>query len=106
MNKKEWLKEMVFVDTYGRPYNSSDVPMTYMTREEAFIKRGYSKDEINKIYEDTYVMEEEKEYCFNFRGKCLGVMAVSKESAYGYLYSEFDGVSKEELDDAYERGNQ
>ena len=51
-------------------------------------------------------MENEKEYCFNFRGKCLGVMAVSKESAYGYLYSEFDGVSKEELDDAYERGNQ
>jgi len=49
---------------------------------------------------------EEKEYCFNFRGKCLGVMAVSKESAYGFLYSEFDGVSKEELDDAYERGNQ
>ena len=51
-------------------------------------------------------MENEKEYCFNFRGKCLGVMATSKESAYGYLYSEFDGVSKEELDDAYERGNQ
>ena len=51
-------------------------------------------------------MENETEYCFNFRGKCLGVMATSKESAYGYLYSEFDGVSKEELDDAYERGNQ
>jgi len=51
-------------------------------------------------------VKEEKEYCFNFRGKCLGVMAVSKESAYGYLYSEFDGVSKEELDEAYEKGNQ
>ena len=51
-------------------------------------------------------MNKEKEYHFNFRGKCLGVMAVSKESAYGYLYSEFDGVTKEELDDAYERGNQ
>ena len=52
MTKKEWLKERIFVDTYGRPYNASDVPMTYMTREEAFIKRGYSEDEINKIYEE------------------------------------------------------
>ena len=101
MSKKEWLKERVFVDTYGRPYNSSDVPMTYMTREEAFIKRGYSKDEINKIYEDTYVMEEEKEYCFNFRGKYEGVEAVSLESAYGYFYSTYPQVSKAELDEAY-----
>ena len=52
MSKKEWLKERIFVDTYGRPYNASDVPMTYMTREEAFIKRGYSEDEINKIYKE------------------------------------------------------
>ena len=35
----------------------------------------------------------------------MGVMAESKESAYGFMYSEYDGVTKEELDDAYERGN-
>ena len=52
MSKKEWLKERIFVDTYGRPYNSSDVPMTYMTREEAFTKRGYNKDTINEIYKE------------------------------------------------------
>jgi len=38
MTKKEWLQEKVFVDEYGRPYNLSDVPMTYMTREEAYNK--------------------------------------------------------------------
>ena len=31
MTKKEWLERKVFVDLYGRPYNLSDVPMTYMT---------------------------------------------------------------------------
>ena len=54
MTKKEWLKERIFVDTYGRPYNASDVPMTYMTREEAFIKRGYSEDEIYKFMSEKY----------------------------------------------------
>ena len=52
MNKKKWLEERIFVDIYGRSYNLSDCPMTYMTREEAFIKRGYSEDEINKIYKE------------------------------------------------------
>ena len=52
MTKKEWLQERVFVDEFGRPPNLSDVPMTYMTREEAFTKRGYSEDEINKIYKE------------------------------------------------------
>ena len=50
-------------------------------------------------------MEKETEWCFNFRGMCLGVMATSKESAYGFMYSEYSSVSKAELDDAYERGN-
>ena len=36
MSKKQWLQERVFVDLYGRPYNLSDVPMTYMTRGESF----------------------------------------------------------------------
>tara|TARA_Y100001951_G_scaffold988_1_gene647 strand:- start:27 stop:197 length:171 start_codon:yes stop_codon:yes gene_type:complete len=52
MVKREWLQEKVFVDLYGRPYNLSDVPMTYMTRAEVFKKRGYGKKEINKIYKE------------------------------------------------------
>ena len=50
MTKKEWLREKVFVDTYGRPYNMSDVPMTYMLRSESFSKRKLSKKEINYLY--------------------------------------------------------
>ena len=53
MAKKEWLEEKIFVDIYGRPYNLSDVAMTYMTRDEAFKKRGYGKKEINKIYKES-----------------------------------------------------
>ena len=52
MVKREWLQEKVFEDLYGRPYNLSDVPMTYMTRAEVFKKRGYGKKEINKIYKE------------------------------------------------------
>ena len=50
MNKKEWLNEKVFVDMYGRAYNLSDVPMTYMLRKESFKKRKLSKDEINYLW--------------------------------------------------------
>ena len=50
MTKKEWLREKVFVDMYGRPYNLSDVPMTHMKRSEAFLKRKLSKKEINYLY--------------------------------------------------------
>ena len=50
MTKKEWLREKVLVDTYGRPYNLSDVPMTHMKRSEAFAKRRLSKKEINYLY--------------------------------------------------------
>ena len=50
MNKKEWLNEKVFVDMYGRAYNLSDVPMTYMLRGEAFKKRRLSKKEIEYLY--------------------------------------------------------
>ena len=39
MTKKEWLKREVFVDIYGRSYNLSDVPMTYMTFEESLKKK-------------------------------------------------------------------
>ena len=52
MNKKEWFKEKLFVDIYGRAPNLSDVPMTYMTRSEAFKKRGYNRNQINKLWEE------------------------------------------------------
>ena len=50
--KRAWFGEKLFVDTYGRAPNLSDVPMTYMTRDEVFKKRGYGKKEINKIYKE------------------------------------------------------
>ena len=50
MTKQEWLDEKVFVDEFGRPYNLSDVPMTYMRREDALKKRSIGKNEINRIW--------------------------------------------------------
>ena len=50
MSKKQWLQEKVFVDEYGRPYNLSDVPMTYMTRNESFKKQRFDKKKINELY--------------------------------------------------------
>ena len=50
MSKKKWLQEKVFVDQYGRPYNLSDVPMTYMTRSESFKKQNFDKKKINELY--------------------------------------------------------
>ena len=39
---------------YGREPNLSDVPMTYMTRSEAFKKRGFSRKKINKLWEQSH----------------------------------------------------
>ena len=50
MIKKQWLRERIFVDEYGRPSNLSDVPMTYMTRATVLKKRGYDKKEIDALY--------------------------------------------------------
>jgi len=50
MTKKKWLQEKVFVDEYGREYNLSDVPMTYMTRSESFKKQSFDKKKINELY--------------------------------------------------------
>ena len=50
MTKKEWLQERVFVDEFGRPPNLSDVPMTYMRREEAYKKQGGTKKQINELW--------------------------------------------------------
>ena len=52
MKKQEWLEEEVYVDIYGRAYNLSDVPMTYMSREEAFIKQGENKKDINNLWKE------------------------------------------------------
>ena len=50
--KRSWFKEKLFVDIYGRAANLSDVPMTYMTRSEVFKKRGYNRNQINKLWEE------------------------------------------------------
>ncbi len=43
---------MVFVDEYGRPYNLSDVPMTYMTRSKSFKKQGFDEKKIDRLYKE------------------------------------------------------
>ena len=52
MTKNKWLREKVFVDEYGRPYNLSDVSMTYMTRSEAYKKQRFDDKKINKLYQE------------------------------------------------------
>jgi len=52
MTKQEWLDEELFVDVYGRKYNLSDVPMTYMSREEAFEKRGYGNKMVKQLWKE------------------------------------------------------
>ena len=52
MTKHEWLDEELFVDENGKEYNLSDVPMTYMTRLEAFETRGYSKIMIKQLWKE------------------------------------------------------
>tara|TARA_R110000851_G_scaffold322202_1_gene488118 strand:+ start:274 stop:462 length:189 start_codon:yes stop_codon:yes gene_type:complete len=55
MTKEEWLEEEIFVDVYGREYNLSDVPMTYMTRQEAFDKRGYGNKMIKQLWKEIII---------------------------------------------------
>jgi hypothetical protein len=52
MTKQEWLEEKLFVDIFGREYNLSDVPMTFMTRKEAFEKRGYGKKMVKQLWKE------------------------------------------------------
>ena len=59
--KPTWLEQKIFVDTYGRDYNLSDVPMTYMTREEAYEKRDLTEEQIDDIYEKWISEQEENE---------------------------------------------
>ena len=50
MTKKQWLEQTVMSDEWGRPPSLADVPLTYMSRKQAFEKRGYSKREITEMY--------------------------------------------------------
>ena len=52
MTQKEWLDERVVRDTFGRPYNLSDVPITTMTRYDSFKKQGASDTSINDYWKD------------------------------------------------------
>ena len=54
----EWLNESIFVDIYGRSYNLSDVPMTYMKRKDAFKKLRLSNREINKLFKEEANVKE------------------------------------------------
>ena len=53
-HKRAWFGEKLFVYTYCRPPNLSDVPLTYMTRSEAFKKRGYTRKQINELWEQSH----------------------------------------------------
>ena len=50
MTKKEWLQEQIMCDEWGRPPSLADVPLTFMTREQAFTKQGGSEKEINNLW--------------------------------------------------------
>ena len=52
MSKESWLNTQIFVDEFGRDYNLSDVPMTYMKRKVAFEKRGYDENKVNELYKE------------------------------------------------------
>ena len=53
MTKKQWLQIRVLVDEWGRPPSLADVPLTYMTVEEAYKKQGCTKKEINQLYKES-----------------------------------------------------
>jgi hypothetical protein len=57
--KPTWLQQKIWVDEYGRDYNLSDVPMTIMTRNDAYHKRGLTLEQIDDIYEE-WILEQEE----------------------------------------------
>ena len=63
MTKKEWLQEKIMCDEWGRPPSLADVPLTIMTREEAFKKQGCSTKDINELWnevKESYNCKKEK----------------------------------------------
>ncbi len=57
--KPTWLKQKISVDLYGRDFNLSDVPMTIMTREDAYNKRRLTEEQVDDIYEK-WILEQEE----------------------------------------------
>ena len=60
MTKKEWLKQKVMCDEWGRPPSLADVPLTIMTRKEALLKQGGDTKSINELWEEFKNAEEEE----------------------------------------------
>ena len=60
MTKKEWLKQKVMWDEWGRPPSLADVPLTIMTRKEALLKQGGDDKSIDKLYKEAMNAEEEQ----------------------------------------------
>ena len=63
MTRKEWLEEKIICDEWGRPPSLADVPLTIMTRKEAFIKQGGDTKSINKLWKEvkeSYNAKEEE----------------------------------------------
>tara|TARA_B100000401_G_scaffold415158_1_gene336578 strand:+ start:28 stop:210 length:183 start_codon:yes stop_codon:yes gene_type:complete len=60
MSKKEWLKQKVMCDEWGRPPSLADVPLTIMTRKDALIKQGGNDKSIDKLYKEAMNAEEEE----------------------------------------------
>ena len=50
LTREEWLNEKITVDAYGREPGLADVPLTIMTRAEAFEKRGHTQDMIDGLW--------------------------------------------------------
>jgi len=58
MTKKEWLQKKVLVDEWGRPPSLADVPLTYMSIEEAYKKQGATDKQINQLYKERMNVKE------------------------------------------------
>ena len=61
MSKKEWLKQKVMCDEWGRPPSLADVPLTIMTRKDALIKQGGNEISIDKLYKETFNVKNKKD---------------------------------------------
>ena len=57
--KPTWLQQKVMVDEWGRPPSLADVPLTMMTREKAFEKRNLNESQIDDVYEE-WILEQEE----------------------------------------------
>jgi len=58
---ESWLREKVMVDEWGRPPSLADVPMTIMTRKEAFFKQNITDPKVMEAAYVGYVNKEKGE---------------------------------------------